>query len=197
VYWSTARTYKNAISNSLYIQLDAALSRRIPGDTVYRQRAQAGWAWFQSTGMLNSSNLVNDGISMSTCRNNGDVTWTYNQGALMNALVQLNKVTARRIGDAMVNSSYLSPGGILREPNESATCSGDGASFKGAAIRGLGVLNAATGGAYNGYLQRNADSNYTSNRDTLDAYGSHWAGPFVPTNHSCQHSVLDLLNAAP
>jgi hypothetical protein len=205
VYWSTARTYKNAISNSLYIQLDAALSRRIPGDTVYRQRAQAGWAWFQSTGMLNSSNLVNDGISMSTCRNNGDVAWTYNQGALMNALVQLNKVTgdanvlatARRIGDAMVNSSYLSPGGILREPNESATCSGDGASFKGAAIRGLGVLNAATGGAYNGYLQRNADSNYTSNRDTLDAYGSHWAGPFVPTNHSCQHSVLDLLNAAP
>jgi hypothetical protein len=59
------------------------------------------------------------------------------------------------------------------------------------------VLNAATGGAYNGYLQRNADSNYTRNRDTLDAYGSHWAGPLVPTNHSCQHSVLDLLNAAP
>jgi hypothetical protein len=205
VYWSTGRTAKNAISNSLYIQLDAALSRRIPGDTVYRQRAQAGWAWFQSTGMLNGSNLVNDGINMTTCRNNGDVTWTYNQGALMNALVQLHQLTgdpsvlatARRIGDALVNSGYLSPGGILREPNESDTCGGDGASFKGAAIRGLGVLNAATGGAYNDYLRRNADSNYTRNRDTLDAYGSHWAGPFVRTNHGCQHSVLDLLNATP
>jgi predicted alpha-1,6-mannanase (GH76 family) len=205
VYWSTGRTVKNAIPNSLYIQLNAALSQRIAGDSVYRQRALTGWAWFQSTGMLNSSNLVNDGVDLSTCRNNGDVTWTYNQGVLMNALVQLNRLTgdanalatARRIGDAMTTSSYLSPGGILREPNESNTCGGDGASFKGAAIRGLGVLNSAVGGAYNAYLQRNADSNYAGNRDTLDAYGSHWAGPYVPTNHSCQHSVLDLLNAAP
>jgi hypothetical protein len=205
VYWNTTRTSKNAISNSLYIQLNAALSKRIAGDTAYRQRAQAGWTWFQSTGMLNGSNLVNDGLNLSTCRNNGDVTWTYNQGVLMNALVQLNRLTgdsnalatARRIGDAMTTSGYLSPGGILREPNESATCSGDGASFKGAAIRGLGALNAAVGGVYNDYLRRQADTNYTNNRDSLDEYGSHWAGPFVATNHSCQHSVVDLLNAAP
>jgi predicted alpha-1,6-mannanase (GH76 family) len=171
---------------------------------VYRQRAQAGWAWFQSTGMINGSNLVNDGVNLSTCRNNGDVTWTYNQGVLINALVQLNRLTgdanalatARRIGDAFTASSYLSPGGIMKEPNESG-CSGDGASFKGAGVRGLGVLNAAGGGAYTAYLRRNADSNYVNNRNALDAYGSHWAGPFVPTNHSCQHSVLDLLNATP
>jgi len=204
VWWSTARTYKNAISNSLYIQLNSMLSQRIPGDTVYRQRAQAGWSWFQSTGMINGSNLVNDGVNLSTCRNNGDVTWTYNQGVLINALVQLNRLTgdanalatARRIGDAFTASSYLSPGGIMKEPNESG-CSGDGASFKGAGVRGLGVLNAATGGAYTTYLRRNADSNYATNRNALDAYGSHWAGPFIPTNHSCQHSVLDLLNATP
>jgi hypothetical protein len=205
VYWSTSRTAKNAIPNSLYIHLNAALSRRIAGDAVYRQRAQAGWTWFQSTGMLNSGNLVNDGVNLSTCRNNGDVTWTYNQGALINALVELNRLTgdsaalatARRIGDAMTTSGYLSPNGILREPNEPDTCAGDGVSFKGAAIRGLGVLNAATGGAYNAYLQRNADSAYANDRDSLDSYGSHWAGPFRGTNHSCQHSALDLLNAAP
>jgi predicted alpha-1,6-mannanase (GH76 family) len=204
VWWKTDRTVKNAIENSLYIQLNAALSARIPGDTVYRGRAQAGWTWFQSTGMLNGANLVNDGISLSTCRNNGAVTWTYNQGVLINALVQLNRLTgdaaalgtARRIGDALVGSAYLSPGGILREPNESNTCSGDGVSFKGAAIRGLGVLNTATGGAYNAYLQRNADSAYLNDRDTIDAYGSHWAGPRTATNHSCQHSAVDLLNAA-
>lgn len=205
VWWKTDRTRKNAIENSLYIQLNAALSLRIPGDTVYRGRAQAAWTWFQGTGMLNSQNLVNDGIDMGTCRNNGDVTWTYNQGVLINALVQLNRLTgdaaalatARRIGDALTTSSYLSPNGILREPNESNTCSGDGVSFKGAAIRGLGVLNNAVGGAYNTYLQRNADSAYTKDRDTIDAYGSHWAGPFTATNHSCQHSAVDLLNAAP
>ncbi|MFC5829559.1 glycoside hydrolase family 76 protein [Nonomuraea insulae] len=205
VWWKTDRAGKNAIENSLYIQLTAALSQRIPGDTLYRGRAQAAWTWFQSTGMLNGQNLVNDGINLSTCRNNGDTTWTYNQGVLINALVQLNKATgdtaalatARRIGDALTTSGYLSPNGILREPNESDTCGGDGASFKGAAIRGLGVLNTATGGAYDAYLRRNADSAYANDRDTIDAYGSHWAGPRGATNHSCQHSALDLLNAAP
>ena len=205
VYWRTDKTVKNAIPNSLYIQLNAALSQRIAGDTVYKQRAQAGWAWFQSTGMLNSSNLVNDGVNLSTCKNNGDVTWTYNQGVLINALVQLNKLTgdanalatARKIGDALTTSGYLSPNGILREPNEPDACAGDGVSFKGAAIRGLGVLNAATGGAYNTYLQRNADSAYGNDRDSIDSYGSHWAGPYTSTNHSCQHSAVDLLNAAP
>ncbi|WP_436535357.1 glycoside hydrolase family 76 protein [Actinoplanes sp. HUAS TT8] len=205
VWWKTDRKNKNAIENSLYIQLNAALSRRIAGDTVYRSRAQQAWTWFQGTGMLNGSSLVNDGINLSTCRNNGDVTWTYNQGVLINALVRLNEVTgdanalatARRIGDAMTTSGYLSPNGILREPNEPDACSGDGASFKGAAIRGLGVLNMAVGGAYNTYLTRNADSAFTRDRDSLDMYGSHWAGPFAGTNHSCQHSALDLLNAAP
>jgi hypothetical protein len=205
VWWKTDRKNKNAIENSLYIQLNAALSRRIAGDTVYRQRAQAAWTWFQGTGMINGSSLVNDGVNLSTCKNNGDVTWTYNQGVLMNALTELNRLTgdatalnvARNIGNAMTTSTYLSPNGILREPNEPDVCSGDGVSFKGAAIRGLGALNQATGGAYDAYLRRNADSAYANDRDTIDAYGSHWAGPFTGTNHGCQHSAVDLLNAAP
>lgn len=205
VWWNTNKQNKNAIENSLYIELNAMLSQRIAGDTAYRGRAQAAWTWFQSTGMVNGSNLVNDGVNLSTCKNNGDVTWTYNQGVLIDGLVQLNKLTgdanalavARRIGDAMTTSTYLSPGGILREPNEPDTCSGDGASFKGAAIRGLGVLNTAVGGAYNSYLTNNANSAYTKDRDTIDSYGFHWAGPFAGTNHSCQHSAVDLLNAAP
>jgi Glycosyl hydrolase family 76 len=205
VWWSTGRKNKNAIENSLYIQLNAALSRRIGGDTVYRGRAQAGWTWFQSTGMINGSNLVDDGVDLSTCRTNGDVTWTYNQGVLINALTELNRLTgdagalrqARRTADAMTASSYLSPSGILRELNEPDACNGDGVSFKGAAIRGLGALNQVVGGAYNTYLQRNADSAYAEDRDTLDFYGPHWAGPFTGTNHSCQHSAVDLLNAAP
>ncbi|BCJ52735.1 hypothetical protein Asp14428_42100 [Actinoplanes sp. NBRC 14428] len=205
VYWKTDRTVKNAIPNSLYIQLNAALSQRLGGDTVYRGRAQAGWSWFQASGMINSSNLVNDGINLSTCRNNGDVTWTYNQGVLINALVQLNRLTgdanaltvARRVADAATTSTYLNSGGILREPNEPDQCSGDGVSFKGPFVRGLGVLNAVAGRPYDAYLRRQADSAYAKNRTPFDAYGSHWAGPYVSTNHSCQHSVLDLLNVVP
>ncbi len=88
--------------------------------------------------MLNSSNLVNDGVNLSTCKNSGDVTWTYNQGMQAGRERRLQR---RR--------------GVVQ----------------GAAVRGLGVLNAAVGGAYNTYLQRNADSNHTTNRDTLDEYG--------------------------
>ncbi|MEU8616163.1 glycoside hydrolase family 76 protein, partial [Actinoplanes sp. NPDC048791] len=175
IYWRTDRTVKNAVANSLYIQLNAALSLRIGGDSVYRGRAQAGWTWFQGTGMLNNSNLVNDGLNLSTCRNNGDVTWTYNQGVLINALVQLNRLTgdanaltvARRIADAATTSTYLNNNGILREPNEPDQCSGDGVSFKGAFIRGLGVLNVAVGRVYDGYLRRQADSAYAKSRTSF------------------------------
>jgi predicted alpha-1,6-mannanase (GH76 family) len=205
VYWKTNRTAKNAISNSLYIQLNAALSKRIAGDTAYRSRAQAGWNWFQGTGMINGSNLVNDGLNLTTCRNNGDVTWTYNQGVIINALVQLNKLTgdanaltvARRIADAATTSGYLNPNGITRDPGENGECTNDGASFKGAYTRGLGVLNAAVGGAYSTYLRRQADAAYANARNTIDAYGKQWAGPFVGTSHACQGSALDVLNAAP
>lgn len=78
----------------------------------------------------------------------------------------------------------------------SDSCTGDAPSFKGAYIRALGALEAATSGAYQAYLKVQADTAYARNRNSFDAYGNHWAGPFVTTAHSCQHSVLDLPNAA-
>jgi predicted alpha-1,6-mannanase (GH76 family) len=205
IYWKTDRVSKNAIANTLYIQLNAALSRRLPGDSTYRQRAQAGWNWFRGTGMINSSNLVNDGIRLSDCRNNGDVTWSYNQGLLVNGLVELNRLTgdvnalvvARRVADAATTSSSLNSGGITREPCEVGDCGEDGPSFKGPFVRGLGALNAVTGSAYSAYLRRQADSAYAKNRNTIDQYGLHWAGPLDRTDAGRQHSALDLMNAAP
>ncbi len=204
VWWKTDRTTKVAIANSLYIQLNAALAQRVPGDTTYRNRATAGWNWFRGTGMLTAQNIVIDRIDLGTCRG-ASGPLTYNSGVLINALVQLNKATgdanaltvARRVGDASSTSGALNVNGILREPGEGESCRGDQPSWKGEYVRGLGVLNRVTGGAYNAYLTRQADSAYTRNRDSLDAYGIHWAGPFVPSAHACQHSALDLLNAAP
>ncbi|MCY1136610.1 glycosyl hydrolase [Actinoplanes sp. Pm04-4] len=203
IWWDTARTTKVAIANSLYIQLNAALAQRLAGDTVYRDRARTGWTWFAGTGMLTSANIVIDRIDLGTCRGTSGPL-TYNSGVLMNALVQLNKATgdanaltvARRIADASTTSNALNSGSILREPGEGASCTGDQPSWKGEYARGLGVLNDATGGAYETYLQRQATSAYTTNRNALDEYGIHWAGPFVPSAHACQHAALDLLNAA-
>ncbi|MCP2165028.1 glycoside hydrolase family 76 protein [Goodfellowiella coeruleoviolacea] len=200
VWWTSSRTYKNAITNALYIQLNAALHNRIPGDTAFLDRARAGWAWFQNSGMINSANLVNDGLTTDTCRNNNQTAWSYNQGVPLAALVELSRATgdpalldrARTLANASTSDSTLNPGGILFDNGGG----GDVPSFKGGYVRGLAALNRVLPDhPYTGYLTRQADSAHTRDRSSADSYDQPWAGPFQRSDAARQHSAVDLMNA--
>jgi predicted alpha-1,6-mannanase (GH76 family) len=200
VWWSSSKTYKNAITNALYVELNAALHNRIPGDTGYLQRAQAGWTWFQNSGMINGGNLVNDGLT-SSCANNNGTPWSYNQGAPLAGLAELYRATsnaaylteAQTLANASTSNATLNPGGILFDNGGG----GDVPSFKGVYVRGLQVLNnALSSHPYTGYLQRQVASAYTHDHNSSDNYDQPWAGPFQQTDAARQQSALDLMNTA-
>jgi predicted alpha-1,6-mannanase (GH76 family) len=201
VRWSQNGTYKNAITNELFLWISAALHNRIAGDTTYLDRARNEWSWFQHSGMINGDHLINDGLT-DGCANNGQPTWTYNQGVVLAGLVELYRATgetgllttARTLADA--STSRLQTNGVLREPNEGDGCTDDGAAFKGAYVRGLGRLNAVlTDHPYASPLARWANTAYAQDRNALDQYGPHWSGGGAG-GYVCQQSAVDLLNAA-
>ncbi|GAA4673534.1 glycoside hydrolase family 76 protein [Phytohabitans rumicis] len=200
VWWDVERTYKNAISNELYLKLLASLHNRTPGDTADLDRALETWRWFLASGMLNDEGLVNDGLSQ--CVNNGGETWTYNQGVILGALVELRRATgddallavARRIATATTTSAYLSPGGILTEPSEARGADDDAPSFKGIFIRNLDELDRVLPDRpYRPYIERQARSAMSAQGPL---YGLHWAGPFDRADTARQASAVDLLTAA-
>jgi predicted alpha-1,6-mannanase (GH76 family) len=205
VWWSTAKTYKNAIPNELFLKLTAELHNRIPHDKKYLGESAQEWKWFQASGMINSDHLINDGLDATTCKNNNGTTWTYNQGVILGGLVDLHQATgdpallrsAQQIADAATSSNFLNPNGILTEPCEANnSCGGDGPSFKGIFARNLGELNGPLHQRYRTYLVKQAKSAIANDRNDQNQYGLRWAGPFDQADGARQHSALDLLTAA-
>ncbi|MET8857750.1 glycoside hydrolase family 76 protein [Streptomyces sp. NPDC004579] len=207
VWWDRERTYKNAVTNGQYLWLTTALHQRIPGDTVWLQRARTAAAWYRSSGMINSSGLVNDGLT-SACANNGGTVWSYNQGLAIGAFTELWKstgdsallVTARALADAAISSPTLTRDGVLTESCDvgSASCDDNQKQFKGIFMRNFADLAKATGSStYQSYVQKQADTLWAQDRTSLNALGERWAGTLPnQADWRTQASALGALTAA-
>lgn len=202
VWWSTAKTAKTAIANELFLELNAALHNSIPSDTTYLARAQQEWNWFSGTGMINSQSLVNDGLNLSTCKNNGATTFTYNQGVILTGLSQLNLAspsgslltTANAIANAA--TTHLTGNGVLVDPCEPNGCGNDGYSFKGVFVRDLAEFARTTNtSAYNQFLKAQTSSVLADDTDGDGQSGLQWAGPLDNLNYPDQQSASDAFNA--
>jgi predicted alpha-1,6-mannanase (GH76 family) len=204
LWWTTGRTYKNAITNELFLELTAWLHNTLPHDTKYLRWAKAEWAWFRRSGMINGRGLVNDGLD-GRCANNHQPTWTYNQGVILAGLAQLYVATGNpgqlREAEAIAGAaiSRLSVRGVLREPCRGSGCGPnfrDVQSFKGIFTRDLKVLAVTAGTSrFNSFFVTQAKS--VESRDTRHhQLGFLWAGPVTDVTSASQASGLDALVAA-
>ncbi len=207
IWWSKDRNYKNAIANELFLTVAARLHNRTAGDGgpgSFLDWAQREWQWFASSGMINSTNLINDGLT-SSCQNNGQTTWSYNQGVILGGLTDLYKATndpsllgeAETIAGAATSSPALvNANGILVESCEATGCGNDGTQFKGIFAKNLSYLFATDQrAAWRNFLLNNANSIWANDRNTANQFGLHWAGPFDTADGSRQSVAQDVLNA--
>ncbi|GGJ43326.1 glycoside hydrolase family 76 protein [Deinococcus roseus] len=210
IYWTNARQNKNAITNELFLLSAAKLHRRAGNGTgagSYYDWAMKTWNWFKNSGMINSQNRINDGLNAS-CQNDQGLTWTYNQGVILGALVELYRFAgdrqylsaAEKIATGTIQNQVY-PGNILKEAAcETSSCPGaDHLIFKGMFAQGLVRLVQADPKnppqqGFLTFLNTNANSVWTTSRDSNNGLGFIWKGPVGTVNQATQSAASLLLS---
>lgn len=186
VWWDGERTYKNAITNGLWIRLTAELHNRIHGDTLWLGRSRTAWNWFQGSGMVNANGLVNDGLT-NACTNNGQNVWSYNQGLAIGGGLELYRATrdpkvlagVKRLADAAIGPNALVTNGTLTEICDATdqTCDDNAKQFKGIFMRYWTDLVDTTHDArYADFLSQQAEGIWNNDRDAAGRLGTRWSG---------------------
>jgi len=210
VWWSKDlknSAYKNAIVNEIFLEVAASLANRATDATKkaeYLEWAQKEWQWFNASGMINSQNLINDGLKATNpeaCTNNHQTTWTYNQGVILGGLAELYQADhdaallskAQSIADATM-TTLVTKTGVLAEPPGGGP---DLPQFKGIFLRNLVRLNKVKPSAkYKSFAEANAASIWANDQGPNHEFGDHWEGPFDSGDGTRQTSALDALIAA-
>ena len=189
---------KGGHSDTEFIELSAKLANRTSGSTSagYLNWANTDWNWLNGTGIINSSNLIDNSLSF-TCAPQNNAIWTYNQGFLMGALVELARANndpslvqkAEATANAVLNpaNGLVNSNGILLEP---AGLDANSAMYKGIFARYLLTLYQIDHNpAYMTFLQNNANSIWANDRSG-NSIGFYWAGPFDSADASRQTSGM-------
>jgi predicted alpha-1,6-mannanase (GH76 family) len=185
VWWDKAHTQKATAANAGAAVAGARLYRRT-GDAAYLSFAQQVYSYWYS-------NMVN-GATFQVCDHmnpDGTQVWwkfTYNEGLMIGAAVELNEATgnaaylanAQNIGGFMIANEVASTanGNVLYD-GANNDCGGDCHEFKGPAYRYLMRLYARTFQvSYYNVLKSSADAIWNLARETnATIFSVHWGGP--------------------
>jgi predicted alpha-1,6-mannanase (GH76 family) len=210
--WDKSKTGVGAVENELYLTAAAKLANRkpsIPSGGYYFNEAIKAYDWFIGSGLINSQNLINNGLVLSTCKNDGNVVFTYNQGILLSGLAELAWATGNNSYNELANTLALAgidhltdTNGILHEPCEATGCNGDEEQFKGVFGRNIQFLYnratnlpAATAAKYKNFLQVNANAIWADDQ-TDNQLGLVWSGSGGAATIQTQSSALDAIVGA-
>lgn len=201
IYWDHNKSYKNAITNELFLVIVTKLYL-VTGDQIYLDWANKEWAWFEKSGMINSDFLVNDGLDNKTGKNNGETTWTYNQGVILGGLTNLYLISkdekylalANKIADSTIKN--MTTNGILVEPG---TVDDSRKQFKGIFMRYLAYLavnekDKAKAVEYKKFINANGQLVWEK-RGEGDKFSYFWEAPDKEYDAVKQSSAIDLFNA--
>ncbi|KAF9698146.1 hypothetical protein EKO04_003403 [Ascochyta lentis] len=204
IWWNKPKESIAIISNELFLAVGASLANRVAAadKANYQNWAQMEWDWLFHSGIINNASLVNDGIDKSSCQNNAQTTWTYNQGVILTGLSELARATsdggfiAHANNLARASTATLSDSGVLTEPAAHPLDQQSG-MFKGAYVRGLSALNAnEPQAAYADFLRKNAESLVRNARGADGAFADRWQGGSAGMSAASHAAGIDVLVAA-
>ncbi|KAL6711461.1 hypothetical protein ACN47E_004395 [Coniothyrium glycines] len=203
IYWSNESAYVNAIANELFFSTAASLVTRVAASerAKYAMWAEKSIDWLLRSGMINEHGTINDGLD-DACENNGQTTWSYNQGVILGGLVEFYRASrnatyldiAHRIARAAI-TELSDLDGVLHDVCEPG-CGADGTQFKGVFMRNLQRLHQEDGKyLYEAFIKINAESIWRNDRRGA-VFGVNWAGPFAAPDAATSSSAMDALVAA-
>ncbi|CAG8979609.1 hypothetical protein HYALB_00013537 [Hymenoscyphus albidus] len=198
LWWDKAEIQNGAVENELYITTAAKLANRrptTPSPGYYYQEAVKTYDWFIKFGLINKDNLINNGLNLQTCKNDGNPVFSYNQGIILSGLAELSWALAGI-------KELTDENGILHEKCEATkSCNADMEQFKGVFGRNIqylvnrAAIPAETRNTYKTFLQKNADSIWAHD-NVSNQLGLVWSGPDSKATVQTQSSALDAIVGA-